>query len=106
MLYWPHSIDILQPERAFVDGPKPMFFYNQEKPIPEPPITPANQHLYEQHSLERFFFDGQEFGAKQCKCIVFLLGDLLTGLNLGVLVRNNDVRKKLKERVKDPCIIM
>ena len=29
MLYWPHSIDILQPERAFVDGPKPMFFSNQ-----------------------------------------------------------------------------
>lgn len=29
MLYWPHSIDILQPERAFFDGPKPMFFSNQ-----------------------------------------------------------------------------
>lgn len=28
------------------------------------------------------------------------------GLNLGVLVRNNDVRKQLKERLRDACIIM
>ena len=27
--YWPHSIDKLQPERASVDGPKPIFFSDQ-----------------------------------------------------------------------------
>ena len=32
-LYWPHSIDILKPERASVDGPKPIFFSNQEDVI-------------------------------------------------------------------------
>lgn len=28
-LYWPHSIDILQPERASVDGFRPIFFSSQ-----------------------------------------------------------------------------
>jgi len=29
VLYWPHSIDILQPERASVDGFRPIFFSSQ-----------------------------------------------------------------------------
>ena len=29
VLYWPHSIDRLRPERASVDGPKPIFFSDQ-----------------------------------------------------------------------------
>ena len=28
-LYWPHSIDILRPERASVDGFRPLFFSSQ-----------------------------------------------------------------------------
>jgi len=28
-LYWPHSIDILKPERASVDGFRPIFFSSQ-----------------------------------------------------------------------------
>ena len=26
MLHWPHSIDLLQPERAVIGGPLPVFF--------------------------------------------------------------------------------
>ena len=33
-LYWPHSIDILRPERASVDGLRPVFFSGQENVIP------------------------------------------------------------------------
>ena len=29
-LYWPHSIDTLQPERASVDGFRPIFFQAKE----------------------------------------------------------------------------
>jgi len=33
-LYWPQSIDILQPERASVDGFRPIFFSSQGNVIP------------------------------------------------------------------------
>ena len=33
-LYWPHSIDILQPERASVEGLRPVFFSSQGNVIP------------------------------------------------------------------------
>ena len=32
-LYWPHSIDILEPERASVGGFRPIFFSSQENVI-------------------------------------------------------------------------
>ena len=32
--YWPHSIDILRPERASVDGLRPVFFSGKENVIP------------------------------------------------------------------------
>jgi hypothetical protein len=32
-LYWPHSIDILQPERATVEGFRPIFFSGQGEVI-------------------------------------------------------------------------
>ena len=28
--YWPYSIDILEPERAIIDGFRPIFFAGQE----------------------------------------------------------------------------
>ena len=37
-LYWPHSIDILQPERASVDGFRPIFFSSQGNVIS--PLVP------------------------------------------------------------------
>ena len=104
MLYWPHSIDVLQPERASVDGPRPIFFSSQSV---IPPPVPCQEHL------ERsFFVDDQgvplEFGANQCNIILILfpLEVLLTGPNPGILVRDNDVRKALKEKWKAKCIIM
>ena len=30
MHYWPYSIDILEPERAIIDGFRPIFFAGQE----------------------------------------------------------------------------
>jgi len=42
-LYWPHSIDILQPERASVDGFRPIFFSSQGNVIPFlTPLTAPN----------------------------------------------------------------
>ena len=38
--------------------------------------------------------------------ILFPLEVLLTGLNLGILVRDNDVRKALKQKWGAKCIIM
>ena len=38
--------------------------------------------------------------------IIFPLEVLLTGLNLGILVRDNDVRKALKKKWGAKCIIM
>jgi hypothetical protein len=39
-LYWPHSIDILQPERASVDGFRPIFFSSQGNVI-SPLVLPC-----------------------------------------------------------------
>ena len=41
-LYWPHSIDILQPERASVDGIRPIFFSSQGNVI----LFPELPYLY------------------------------------------------------------
>ena len=40
-LYWPQSIDILQPERASVDGFRPIFFSSQGNvnPLPAPLLS-------------------------------------------------------------------
>ena len=76
-LYWPQSIDILQPERASVDGFRPIFFSSQGNVIlflTSLSLYHANDVLCVQDDFERSFFgDGQEpvdFGADQCKCTV------------------------------------
>ena len=42
-LYWPHSIDRLQPERASVDGFRPIFFSSQGNVILCPIVLRSHQ---------------------------------------------------------------
>ncbi|KIN94752.1 hypothetical protein M404DRAFT_372448 [Pisolithus tinctorius Marx 270] len=75
--FWPDSIDTLQPERAMLGGPKPVFFSGwQDETFPYEP-----------------FFSGlrgnRELGAEQC-----------------ILVRDNAVREKIRERFGDVAVIL
>ncbi|KAI6141395.1 hypothetical protein BKA82DRAFT_2640811 [Pisolithus tinctorius] len=75
--FWPNSIDTLQPERAMLGGPKPIFFVGwQDETFPYEP-----------------FFSGlgenRELGAEQC-----------------ILVRDNAVREIIRKRFGDVAVIL
>ncbi|KAI6096327.1 hypothetical protein EDD16DRAFT_1879027 [Pisolithus croceorrhizus] len=75
--FWPDSIDKLQPERAMLGGPKPVFFVGW--PDETFPFKP--------------FFSGlrgnRELGAEQC-----------------IIVRDNAVREQIRERFGDIAVIL
>ncbi|KAI6095428.1 hypothetical protein EV401DRAFT_2083708 [Pisolithus croceorrhizus] len=75
--FWPDSIDKLQPERAMLGGPKPVFFVGW--PDETFPFEP--------------FFSGlrgsRELGAEQC-----------------IIVRDNAVREQIRERFGDIAVIL
>ncbi|KAI6141023.1 hypothetical protein BKA82DRAFT_4205805 [Pisolithus tinctorius] len=75
--FWPHSIDVLQPECAMLGGPKPVFFAGS-----------SNESLpYEP------FFSGlngnRELGAEQC-----------------ILVRDSIIRDQIRQRYGDIAVIL
>ncbi|KAI6140812.1 hypothetical protein BKA82DRAFT_31698 [Pisolithus tinctorius] len=75
--FWPHSIDVLQPECAMLGGPKPVFFAGS-----------SNESLpYEP------FFSGlngnRELGAEQC-----------------ILVRDSIIRHQIRQRYGDIAVIL
>lgn len=114
VLYWPQSIDILSPERAFVDGPQPIFYSNQGNVIcfvliqKHPPINIcANRGILRDLSLvmargiwsnsERINVGGWLFLASRNSHM---------RLNTGIIVRDNAARQRLKKRLGESSIIM
>ena len=68
--YWPYSIDILEPERAIIDGFRPVFYPSHEN-VCSLLLGQSGTKSYQQGDFERSFFGkGQgetvEFGAGQC----------------------------------------
>lgn len=116
-LYWPHSIDVLKPERASVDGFQPIFFSSQGNVILFPILpwsnhqtdTPVNSMILRGHFLVMAKESQLNLGQINVGIqILFLssLWSLLTWLKPGILVRDNDSRQQLKKRLGDRSIIM
>ncbi|KAK2462120.1 hypothetical protein APHAL10511_006583 [Amanita phalloides] len=76
--HWPYSIDALAPEKGLIIGAPPVFLAERNS---------------EDIQFEQFLFgsrkDSLEFGANQC-----------------IIVRNNDARDRLREKVGDIGIIL
>ncbi|KAI5988945.1 hypothetical protein F5J12DRAFT_915891 [Pisolithus orientalis] len=93
--FWPNSIDTLQPERAMLGGPKPIFFVGwQDETFPYEP-----------------FFSGlggnRELGAEQCWHLFMKLSALMLNSDtLGILVRDNAVRETIRKRFGDVAVIL
>ncbi|KAJ7232862.1 hypothetical protein B0H12DRAFT_1144747 [Mycena haematopus] len=87
-LLWPYSIDILGRERGTVDGLRPVFFTGFD----------SGNIQYEQGSYI-------EFGAQQCELVHHECPPINNAL-LGILVRDDAARDKLREQVGDIGLIM
>ncbi|KAI6096326.1 hypothetical protein EDD16DRAFT_1720000 [Pisolithus croceorrhizus] len=75
--FWPDSIDVLEPERAMLGGPRPVFFTGWQNDI--------SPH-------ESFFSSlkgNRELGAEQC-----------------ILVRNDTVREQIRKQFGDIAVIL
>jgi len=113
-LYWPHSIDVLQPERASVDGFRPIFFSSQGNVILPLVLWPHESTDVRMDSaisrdLSLVMAKGNQSSSEQINvnALFFLtFTKLLTGPNPGILVRDNDARQRLKEKLGERSIIM
>ena len=116
MLYWSHSIDILDPERASVDGFRPIFFSSQGNvidlslvPLQSCSLTYVSGCSATSRDLSLVTAKESRSSSEQINvsCLVFLSTTIpLTRLIPGILVRDNAARKRLKERLGDRSIIM
>lgn len=92
--FWEDSIDRLSPEKGVVDGPKPVFFAGWDEDAAE---------------LEQFIFGDSgnriEFGAQQCRSFA-AVSQAFAEMLLGILVRDDAARERLKKRVGDVGLIM
>ena len=114
-LYWSHSIDILQPEWASVNGLRPIFFSSKENVtlfliflwLYYPVNVRMSRVILRGSSLVMAKGNQSNSGRINVNAFFFLPSqNLHTGLNAGILVRDNDARKLLKKRLGDKNIIM
>ncbi|KAI6140809.1 hypothetical protein BKA82DRAFT_4448336 [Pisolithus tinctorius] len=75
--FWPESIDTLQPERAMLGGPKPVFLMRQ------------GDEIFPYESFFTGLWGNRELGAEQC-----------------IIVRNSVVRDHIREQFGDIAVIL
>ncbi|KAI6141017.1 hypothetical protein BKA82DRAFT_2656887, partial [Pisolithus tinctorius] len=75
--FWPESIDTLQPERAMLGGPKPVFLMRQ------------GDEIFPYESFFTGLWGNRELGAEQC-----------------IIVRNSVVRDQIREQFGDIAVIL
>ena len=113
-LYWPHSIDTLRPERASVDGFRPIFFSSKGNVISflallwgYHPNDVSNRTISRNLSLAMAKGSGSTSERINVNVHLFLPSvNLHTVLDTGILVRDSDARQRLKERLGEGSIIM
>ena len=108
--YWPYSIDILEPERAIIDGFRPIFFAGQENVrllawLGYQGLNVANRPISRGHSL----VTAREKPSSLVRVNVWhFIGDTPFCTNPfypGILVRNDATKVRLEERLEGSLIM-
>ena len=109
--YWPYSIDILEPERAIIDGFRPIFFAGQEN------VSSLSQLDYRglnatNRSISRSRSSVMARGKPSSLARVnvrHFIGDTPFCANLfypGILVRNDTTKDMLQRRLEGSLIML
>ena len=112
--YWPHSIDSLQPERASVDGFRPIFFSGQGNVVSFlyivlPFINQRDISAYSviSRGLSLVMARENRLSSEQINVSAAFLSSktILMRLNPGILVRDDAARQQLKEKLGESIIM-
>lgn len=108
--YWPYSIDVLEPERAIIDGFRPIFFAGQENVrllvwLGYQGLNIANRLISRGRSLVTA--RGRPSSLARVN-VWYLASDTLFCTNLfypGILVRNDATKDRLQQRLEGSLIM-
>ena len=110
MCYWPYSIDALKPERAIVDGSRPIFFAGQGNVglLPQlgyQALNFANRLTLRSRSSETVKGKPSILGQINVRHFVSEITSCANPSRLGILVRNDAARDRLQQRLKNSIIM-
>jgi len=109
--YWPYSIDALQPERAIIDGVRPIFFPSQENvrflsfPVRQG-LKVANRPISRSRSLETTGGNPSNSGQTNVRHSVCDISFCTNPFYSGILVRNDAAKDKLQQRLGRSIIML
>ena len=108
--YWPYSIDILKPERAIVDGFRPIFFAGQGNVrflsrLGYWGLNSANRPTLRSHSLEIVKGKPSISGRTNVQPLFYDIFLCTDTFHSGILVRNDAARDRLQQKLKNSIIM-